>query len=143
MTTLLGRRSAIVVIAAMLVVLLVAACTGRTDIGPVSDESLDRALIAQTSATAPRLLRDMTGFGWDEVMVLAEGTTADEIQSLTGARIITGDRYVSSANLMVFRAGGQLVKAVMVTPDAFASADQCRWLGRDVSVSPGPILRLG
>lgn len=109
--------------------------------GPVSDESLDKALIAQTSATAPRLLRDMTGFGWDEVMVLSEGTTADEIQSLTGARIITGDRYVSSANLMVFRAGGQLVKAVMVTPDAFSSADLRRWLGHDVSVSPGPILR--
>jgi len=134
-----GRRSVIVLIVAM----LLAACTGRNDIGPVSDESLDKALIAQTSATAPRLLRDMTGFGWDEVMVLAEGTTADEIQSLTGARIITGDRYLSSANLMVFRAGGQLVKAVMVTPDAFASPDLRRWLGRDVSVSPGPVLRLG
>ena len=139
MTMRWGRRSVIVLIVAM----LLAACTGRNDIGPVSDESLDKALIAQTSATAPRLLRDMTGFGWDEVMVLAEGTTADEIQSLTGARIITGDRYLSSANLMVFRAGGQLVKAVMVTPDAFASPDLRRWLGRDVSVSPGPVLRLG
>ena len=127
---------------ALILVTLLTACTGRNDMGPVSDDTLDKALLAQTTAAAPRLLRDLTGFGWDEVMVLSEGTTADEIQSLTGARIVKGDRYVSSANLMVFRSSGQVIKAVMITADAFASPDLRRWFGRDVSVGPGPILRL-
>ena len=43
----------------------------------------------------------MTAFAWDEVILLPEGTKADQIQTLTGQRIIKGDRYVSSATLMV------------------------------------------
>ncbi len=108
----------------------------------VSDDALDKALVAQTTATAPRLLRDLTGFPWDEVMLLSEGTTAGEIQGLTGQRIVKGERYVSSAILMVFRTGGEVTKAVMISADAFASADLRRWFGRDVTVGTGSILRL-
>ena len=112
--------------------------------GPVSDESLDKALIAQTSATAPRLLRDMTGFGWDEVMVLSEGTTADEIQSLTGARIIKGDRYVSSANAVrpgyAVRPGcaGRAESAPGTTAYRNPTTEKrAQWSGRERSVSWG------
>jgi len=137
-TSSLARRAVL----ALIPVALLAACTGRTDVALVSDDALDKALVAQTTATAPRLLRDLTGFPWDEVMLLSEGTTAGEIQGLTGQRIVKGERYVSSAILMVFRTGGEVTKAVMISADAFASADLRRWFGRDVTVGTGPILRL-
>ncbi|MEI2826221.1 MAG: hypothetical protein V9F04_07325 [Dermatophilaceae bacterium] len=138
MTTSLTRRAVL----ALMPMTLLAACTGRTDVALVSDDTLDKALVAQTTATAPRLLRDLTGFAWDEVMLVSEGTTAGEIQGLTGQRIIKGDRYLSSANLMVFRTGGEVTKAVMISPDAFSSHDLRRWFGRDVTVGTGSILRL-
>ena len=84
----------------------------------------------------------MTAFAWDEVILLPEGTKADQIQSLTGQRIIKGDRYVSSATLMVFRTAGKLTMAVMISADVFAAQDARRWFSRDVRVGTGSILRL-
>lgn len=97
MTTPLARRTAL----ALVPVAVLAACTDQGEVTRVSDDGLDKALVAQTTTTTPRLLRDMTAFEWDEVILLPEGTKADQIQTLTGQRIIKGDRYVSSATLMV------------------------------------------
>ena len=83
----------------------------------------------------------MTAFAWDEVILLPEGTKADQIQSLTGQRIIKGDRYVSSATLMVFRTGKRTA-AVMISADVFAAQDLRRWFSRDVKVGTSSILRL-
>lgn len=120
---------------------VLAACTDQGEVTLVTDDALDKALVAQTTTT-PRLLRDMTTFAWDEVILLPEGTKADQIQSLTGQRIIKGDRYVSSATLMVFRTAGKLTMAVMISADVFAAQDARRWFSRDVRVGTGSILRL-
>jgi len=127
-TTRLRRRTAL----ALVPVAVLAACTDRGEVTLVSDDGLDKALVAQTTATTPRLLRDMTAFAWDEVILLPEGTKADQIQSLTGQRIVKGDRYLSSATLMVFRTAGKLTMAVMISADVFAAQDARRWFSRDV-----------
>lgn len=89
-------------------------------------------LLAETGASGS--LADLTDFDWDVVHVFAEGATREEIEGAAGDPVIRDTRYYDAGNLLVFTAGGEVVKAVSVVPDLLV-VDQPTW-SRRVRLEP-------
>lgn len=103
-----------------------------------TDTAFEEGLLAVLETGEPTSVAALTDFTWDEMGVVPEGTTASAIEGCFGARIIRGERYVSSANLFVFREGGRVVRAIMVVADRFNPSGSCVLYDTSVTVAPDP-----
>ncbi|MCF4123517.1 hypothetical protein L1785_21345 [Antribacter sp. KLBMP9083] len=109
---------------AVLAALLLAGCgtTGESgqDMPTLQfDQAIDTAIDGVAETGAPVLVRDVTSIEWDEVALFTEGATAEEIKTVVGDAGLHGERYLSSTNLLVFRADGEVVALIGTSPDVF------------------------
>jgi hypothetical protein len=114
------RRTASAVAVA---VLLLAGCGRTEELGQDTpelqfDQAVDRAIDGVATNGTSVLVRDLISVEWDEVALFSEGATETKIEDVVGDSGLNG-RYVSSTNLLVFRATGEVVALIGTSPDVF------------------------
>lgn len=119
-------------------VISLTACFKGQDVMLSSDANFNAKLLAFIDeGGGPVALSSMTDFDWDQCGIVSEGTTAEDIESLFGEKIIRDKRYLSSTNLFVFLNGGKVTRALMVAPDVFHPDDFRKLFGHDVMLHGG------
>ena len=118
------------------VLLTLTGCLGRNPVPIQHDAHLERAVLELSRTGGTARLRDLTDFSWDRVHVFPEGTSAREVNRTVGQAVLAdGSFYYDAGNLLVFTAGGRVVRAVSVLPDVLATGNRPTWSG-EVRLEP-------
>lgn len=119
---------------------LLAACGGPEEKGSEMpefhyDESVNAAIMKVADGGDAVPLGDVTSVEWDEVALFSEGATHEEIEAVVGQTGLTGKRFTSSTNLLVFRRAGEPVALSGTSADVFAG-EYGTLLGEDATLAP-------
>lgn len=91
------------------------------------DEQLSQQLRDLAGRGGTAKLADLTDFTWDTVHVFSEGTTASEVEQVSGESVLNDNRYYDAGNLLVFVDDGHVVAALSVLPGLLVTAGQPTW----------------
>lgn len=130
--------------------LLAVALMGAAGCGPLSQgqapapvelssgHEIDEAIGVLWDEGGERLLSEITGAEFDQLMVFPEGTPAERVNEAAGGELLNGEYYQSSTQLFLFRADGRAVLASMISSDVFEHEVQNATFGPEVRiVAPG------
>lgn len=97
-----------------------------------SSEILDKALVEVASTGESVRLDSLTDFEWDQVVMVSEGTLAEQVEPLIGGKLIWGERYMARATFL-FVDGGEPV-AGWETHEGWLSGRYGVSIGRDAVI---------
>ncbi|GAA4519174.1 hypothetical protein GCM10023160_02500 [Brachybacterium paraconglomeratum] len=126
-----------------LAVLGMAACGTRTpehddeEAGPMeltSGREIDDVIVTLWKDGGERVLSDIVGIEFDDLLVFPEGTPAGRVNEAAGGELLGGKYYQSSAQLFLFRTGGRATLAAMISSDVFEHEVQNAAFGPEVRI---------
>jgi hypothetical protein len=99
------------------------------------DESVNAAIMKVADGGDAVPLGDVTSVEWDEVALFSQGATREEIEAVVGPTGLSGSRFTSSTNLLVFRQDGEPVALSGTSADVF-DGEYGTLLGEDATLAP-------
>ncbi|MFR9753443.1 hypothetical protein ACL02S_20750 [Nocardia sp. 004] len=111
------RRNVTAHAAVAIGIFLLAACSSPESVSLEENPALSKKLTELRQTGGSATLADWTGSDWDSVFVSHHPVSRDYVESRVGGKINMDDTFMQRGNLLVFLNGGEIVRAIYITPD--------------------------